>query len=139
METEPLIAMPERNPGLITKEPRTHSVGTGFGIAVGGVAGIGVVMATGAMLGSVVGLFGTTMGVSTGVVAGALVGKWVAEQMYPTVEETGAYERYPDTSFDDVELDLERDWEQQRGESLVFTKETRQCPSPILGKSLRSR
>ena len=117
MEMGQLVATPERNPGPITKEPSTHPIGTGLGVAVGGVAGIGAVIATGAVLGSVVGPLGTAMGVAAGVVAGALVGKGVAEQMYPTVEETGSHDRYPDTTFDDVALDLERDWGQEGGAS----------------------
>jgi hypothetical protein len=146
METKQRIDTPERNPDLITKEPGSHPVGAGVGAAAGGVAGIGAVIATGAVLGSVVGPLGTAIGVAAGAVAGALAGKGVAEQINPTVEETfwrenyesrpyvtegairedfaPAYrygwesrERHPDKTFDDVELDLERDWEQQRGES----------------------
>ncbi len=114
METGQLVATPERNPGPITKESGVHPVGTGLGITVGGVAGIGAVIATGVVLGSVVGPLGTAMGIAAGVVAGALVGKGVAEQIYPTVEEPEFIDRYPDKSFDDVELDLERDWQQER-------------------------
>jgi hypothetical protein len=117
METELLSDTPERNPDLITKEPDLHPVGTGLGAAAGCVAGIGAVMATGIMFGSVVGPLGTAMGVAAGVVAGALVGKGVAEQMHLAVEETGSHKRYPDKSFDDAELVLEREWEQERGES----------------------
>ena len=146
METEQRIDTPERNPDPITKEPGSHPVGTGLGAAAGGAAGIGAVIATGAVLGSMVGPLGTAIGVAAGAVAGALVGKGVAEQVNPTVEETywrenfasrpyvteGAaredfapayrygwesHERYPDKSFDDVELELERDWEQEKGES----------------------
>jgi hypothetical protein len=146
METEQHIDTPERNPDLITKEPGSHPVGTGVGAVAGGVAGIGAVIATGAVLGSAVGPLGTAMGVAVGAVAGGLAGKGVAEQVNPTVEETywrenfasrpyvtegaarediaPAYrygwesrERYPDKTFDDVELDLERDWEHERGAS----------------------
>ena len=117
MEMERLIDTPERNPGLITKEPDLHPVGTGLGVAAGGVAGIGAVIATGVVLGSVVGPVGTAMGVAAGIVAGALVGKGVAEHMHPTAEKAGSDERYSDENFDEVELDVERDWEQERGES----------------------
>jgi hypothetical protein len=142
METKQRIDTPERNPDPITKAPGSHPVGTGVGAAAGGVAGIGAAIATGAVLGSVVGPVGTAIGAAVGAVAGGLAGKGVAEQVNPTVEETywrenyasrpyvteGAsredfapayrygwesHERYPDKTFDDVELDLERDWEQK--------------------------
>jgi hypothetical protein len=146
METKQRIDTPERNPDPITKAPGSHPVGTGVGAAAGGVAGIGAAIATGAVLGSVVGPVGTAIGATVGAVAGGLAGKGVAEQVNPTVEETywrenyasrpyvtegatredfaPAYrygwesrERYPDQTFDDVELDLERNWEQERGVS----------------------
>jgi hypothetical protein len=146
METKQCIDTPERNPDLITKAPGSHPVGTGVGAAAGGVAGMGAAIATGAVVGSAVGPVGTAVGVAVGAVAGGLVGKGVAEQVNPTVEETywrenyasrpyvpeGAaredfasayrygwesHDRYPDKSFDDVEADLERDWEQERGAS----------------------
>ena len=108
METKQRIDTLMRNADPITKEPGLHLVGTGLGAAAGGVAGIGAVIATGAVLGSVVGPVGTAMGVSVGIVAGALIGKGLAEQIHPTVEEKVCHEWYPDKTVDDVELDLER-------------------------------
>ena len=146
METKQRIDTPERNPDPITKAPGSHPVGTGVGAVAGGAAGIGAAIATGAVLGSVVGPVGTAIGIAVGAVAGGLAGKGVAEEINPTVEENywrenyagrpyvteGAsredfapayrygwesHDRYPDKSFDDVEADLERDWEQEKGES----------------------
>lgn len=146
METKRRIDTPERNPDPITKAPGSHPVGTGVGAAAGGAAGIGATIATGAVLGSVVGPVGTAIGATVGAVAGGLAGKELAEQVHPTVEETywrenyasrlyvpeGAsredfasayrygwesHDRHPSKSFDDVEVDLERDWDQQRGAS----------------------
>jgi hypothetical protein len=146
METKERIDTPERNPDPITKAPGSHPVGTGVGAAAGGAAGIGAAIATGAVMGSAVGPVGTAVGIAVGAVAGGLAGKGVAEQVNPTVEEEywrenyasrpyvtedasredfapayrygwESHERYPDRSFDDVESDLERDWEQEKGES----------------------
>ena len=146
METKERIDTPERNPDPITKAPGSHPVGTGVGAAAGGAAAIGAAVAAGAALGTAVGPVGTAIGAAVGAVAGGLVGKGVAEHFDPTIEEEywrenyesrpyvteGAaredfapayrygwesHERYPDKSFDDVESDLERNWEQERGES----------------------
>jgi hypothetical protein len=152
MKTKQRIDTPERNPDPITKAPGSHPIGTGVGAAAGGAVGIGAAIATGAVVGSVVGPIGTAIGIAVGAVAGGLAGKGVAEEVNPTVEETywrenyasrpyvteGAsredfapayrygwesHDRYPDKSFDDVEVDLERDWEQGKGESrLPWTK-----------------
>jgi hypothetical protein len=146
MGTKQRIDTPERNPDPITKAPGSHPIGTGLGAAAGGAAGIGAAIATGAVVGSVVGPVGTAIGIAVGAVAGGLAGKGVAEEINPTVEENywrenyagrpyvteGAsredfapayrygwesHDRYPDKSFDDVEADLERDWEQKKGAS----------------------
>ena len=146
METKQRMDTPERNPDPITKAPGSHPVGTGVGAAAGGAGAMGAAVAAGAALGTAVGPVGTAIGAAVGAVAGGLVGKGVAEQVNPTVEEAyweenyasrpyvteGAaredfapayrygwesHERYPDKTFDDVELELERDWEQERGES----------------------
>ena len=146
METKQRIDTPERNPDPITEAPGSHPVGTGVGAAAGGAATMGAAVAAGAAMGTAVGPVGTAIGAAVGAVAGGLVGKGVAEQVNPTVEETywrenfasrpyvtegAAHEdfapayrygwesraRYPDKTFDDVELDLKRDWEREKGES----------------------
>ncbi len=146
MKSKQRIDTPERNPDPITKAPGSHPIGTGVGAAAGGAVGIGAAMATGAVVGSAVGPIGTAIGIAVGAVAGGLAGKGVAEEVNPTVEENywrenyasrpyvtkdasredfapayrygwESHDRYPDKSFDDVEVDLERDWEQKKGAS----------------------
>jgi len=146
MEKKPRKDLPSRNPDPITKAPGAHPVGTGVGAAAGGAAGIGAAVATGAALGTAVGPVGTVIGAAVGAVAGGLAGKEVAEQINPTREEAywrenyvsrpyvtpgmshddygPAYQygwearsRYSDKKFQEVEGDLERDWERARGKS----------------------
>jgi hypothetical protein len=86
------------------------------------------------------------VGAAVGGIAGGLAGKSVAEQVNPTLEDTywrenygsrpymesgrkyeeyqpayrygwESYGRYPGRRFDDVERDLERDWEHAKGSS----------------------
>src|SRR5262245_48840104 len=137
---------PAQNPDPITKAPGAHPVGTGVGAAAGGAAGIGGAVAAGAAMGSTVGPVGTVLGAAAGAVAGGLIGKGVAEKINPTAEhqywrenyshrpyvrpqspydEYGpAYQygwesrqKYMDKKFDEVEADLERDWERAKGRS----------------------
>ena len=128
----------ERNPDPLTGESGAHPVGVGVG-ATGGAA-------AGAAVGSLGGPVGTVVGAAIGGVAGGLAGKSVAEQVNPTLEDTywrenyrgrpyvessrryeeyqpayrygwESYRRYPGQRFDDVEEDLERDWEHAKGSS----------------------
>jgi len=109
-----------------------HPVGTGVGVATGA--------ATGAAIGSAVGPIGTAVGGVVGAVAGGLAGEGVAEAINPAVEDEywrgsyasrsyvtlGAnyevyrpayrhgwesYRRYRGRRFDDVEVELRREWE----------------------------
>lgn len=123
----------------ITGAPGAHPVGTGVGAAGGAAAG--------AAIGSVAGPAGTLVGGAIGAVAGGLVGKGVAEGIDPTVEEAywreqhtakpyyestydydtdyaPAYRygwesrsRYNDRKFDEVDSDLERNWENAKQKS----------------------
>lgn len=123
------------------------SKATGVGAVVGGVAG-GVAggAAAGAGIGSVTGPIGTVLGAAAGAVVGALVGKGVAE-VDPAVEDAywrenyssrpytagstydeygpayshgfSAHNKYPGRSFDEVDADLERDWNNARGPSTL--------------------
>lgn len=116
----------------ITGEPGAHPVGTGLG-AAGGAA-------TGAAIGAAAGPVGAAVGLVAGAIAGGLTGKAVAEAVDPTVEEAyweenyssrpyadrnvpfdsyrSAYAtgyqgrtRYPGKSYEQVESDLQRDYE----------------------------
>jgi hypothetical protein len=128
----------DANRDPITAEPGAHPVGTGVG-ATGGAA-------AGAAIGAVAGPIGAAVGLVAGAVAGGLAGKGVAEKIDPTVEDgywkenyskrkyadkntpyeryqpayrTG-YEgvtRYPGKKYDEVERDLQRDYEKTRGQN----------------------
>ena len=116
----------DANRDPITGAPGSHPVGTGIGAAAGG---------TGAAIGAVV-----------GAVAGGLAGKGVAESVNPTDEDAywrnehknrpyyeqnytydeyaPAYRygwesrsKYEGRKFDEVESDLGRDWDRNRGKS----------------------
>ena len=129
----------DANRDPITGAPGAHPVGTGIGAAAGGAA-------TGAAVGSVAGPVGTAIGIAAGAVIGGLAGKGVAEKVDPTVEDaywrenyrnrdyvdktsdydtyapayrTGyqGYSKYNGRRFEDVESDLQREYEQSRGRS----------------------
>ena len=131
----------DSNRDPISGTPGAHPVGTGIGAAAGG-------MAAGAAAGSVAGPVGTVIGAAVGAVAGGLAGKGVAEMIDPTVEEAywretytsrpyvtkgstfddygpayrygvDAYSKYPKRSFDDIESDLDRDWQRAKGKSTL--------------------
>lgn len=116
-----------------------HPVGTGLGAAAGGAA-------AGAAIGTIAGPLGTAAGMVVGAVVGGLAGKGVAEKINPTVEreywsqqyrnepyyregrEFGEYEgayrtgyegyaRYGDRTWDEVQADLAREYEKNRGTS----------------------
>jgi hypothetical protein len=130
----------DANRDPITGTPGAHPVGTGVGAAGGAAAG--------AAVGAVAGPVGAAVGLVTGAVVGGLAGKGVAEKIDPTVEdaywrenytkrpyvEQGApyesyqpayrtgYEgaaRYSGKKFDEVESDLQRDYETSKGNSQV--------------------
>lgn len=129
----------DENRDPITGARGAHPVGTGLGAAAGGAA-------TGAAVGSVAGPIGTAAGIVVGAVVGGLAGKGIAEKVNPTVEReywmnnyqnepyyvegrsfevyepayrTGyeGYAQYGERSWDDVKMDLQRDYEKNRGTS----------------------
>jgi len=128
----------DANRDPITGEPGSHPVGTGVGAAGGAAAG--------AAIGAVGGPVGMAIGGVTGAIVGGLTGHAVAESIDPTVEDaywrenyttrpyaerdvpyddyqpayrTGyeGYARYGGRDFDEVEADLQRDYESNRGTS----------------------
>jgi hypothetical protein len=136
---------PDTNPDPITHAPGAHVVGTGVGAAVGGAAGIGGAIAAGALIGTAAGPVGTAAGAAIGAVVGGLAGKYVAEDIDPTLEESywrenyvtrpyalnnsydeygpayrygwESYSLYSDRRFDDVEGDLGINWDKAKGKS----------------------
>lgn len=130
----------DANRDPITGKPGAHPVGVGAGAAAGGAAG--------AAIGSAVGPAGTVVGAAVGAVAGGLAGKAAAERVNPTVEDaywkdqytkepyyeagrkyndyapayrTGyeGYNRYSGKRFEDVESDLQRDYNAVKGDSAL--------------------
>ncbi|MGH8173743.1 MAG: hypothetical protein ACREPX_11390 [Rhodanobacteraceae bacterium] len=125
----------------ITGTPGAHPIGTGLGAAPGAVAG--------AVAGTAVGgPVGAAVGAVVGAVAGGLAGKGVAEAVNPTEEDAywrdqyaredyykqgrsyddyapayrvgyEARAQYPGQSFDEVEGDVMRRYEQNRGSSTL--------------------
>lgn len=120
----------------LTGTPGAHPLGTGVGATGGGLAG--------AAIGAVGGPIGAGIGLAVGAIAGGLAGKAVAEQVDPTAEEaywrdnyasrpyvkkgdqydvyghaysTGYenFHRYNGKKFDDVEKDLQQDYEKRSG------------------------
>ena len=142
---------PDLNPDPITGEKGAHPVGTGIGAAVGGVGGAAAGAAAGALTGAVAtgpaAPIGGVIGAVVGAVAGAYAGKGVAENVKPTKEDAywrensteGNYDRYrpayefgwqshanyPGRSFSEVEDDLQRDWEENKGNSKLTWLEAR--------------
>ena len=111
-------------------------------------------MAAGAVTGTVAGPVGTVIGAAVGAVVGGLAGKGVAELVDPTVEDAywrgnyatrpyvakGAsyddygpayrygvdqYSRFDGASFDTVDSDLARDWDNARGGSSLSWDQAR--------------
>jgi hypothetical protein len=130
----------DANRDPITGTPGAHPVGTGVGAVGGGLAG--------AAIGAVGGPIGAGIGVVVGAVAGGLGGKGVAEMIDPTAEDaywregyskspyvqkgesyetyrpayrTGyeGYSRYRGKKYEEVESDLQRDYENSRGKSTL--------------------
>ncbi|HMJ90743.1 MAG TPA: hypothetical protein VK530_13060 [Candidatus Acidoferrum sp.] len=138
-ENDPKINRADENRDPITGARGAHPVGTGLGAVAGGAA-------TGAAVGSVAGPIGTAAGIVAGAVVGGLAGKGIAEKVNPTLEReywsenysrepyyqagrrfedyegayrTGyeGYARYGDRTWDEVQTDLRRDYEKNRGTS----------------------
>src|SRR5687768_9067310 len=129
----------DENRDPISSAPGAHPVGTGAGAAAGGAAGAVAGAAVGGPVGAVV-------GGAIGAVAGGLAGKGVAEAIDPTAEDAYWRENYrtrpyydsavsyDDVSpayrygwesraqyhgrrFEDVETDLERNWDKAKMKS----------------------
>lgn len=130
----------DANRDPITGTPGAHPVGTGVGAAGGAAAG--------AAIGAVGGPIGAAVGLVAGAIAGGLAGKSAAEKIDPTVEDgywknnyskrsytakdasygdyqsayrTGyeGYSRYPGKKYEDVQSDLQRDFEKSKGSSTL--------------------
>jgi hypothetical protein len=128
----------DANRDPITGAPGAHPVGTGVG-ATGGAA-------VGAAIGALGGPVGAAVGLVAGAVAGGLAGKGAAEKIDPTVEDgywrtnyskrayavknapydtyqpayRAGYEgfiRHPGKRYEEVESELQRDYEKSRGNS----------------------
>ena len=129
----------DANRDPITGAPGAHPVGVGLGTAAGG-------MAAGAAAGAVAGPVGAVAGAVVGGVVGGLAGKAAGEALDPTVEDAYWKENYKSesyydpaltyddyspayrtgytnrarlgsSSFDDVEADLQADYERSKGQS----------------------
>ena len=132
----------------ISGAPGAHPLGTGIGAASGGAAG--------ATIGSVGGPIGVAVGLVTGVVAGGLAGKGVAEKIDPTAEDafwreecanradsdegepyklyqlayrTGyeGFGRYPGRTYEEAEMDLQRDYESNRSSTDLTWERAKQA------------
>lgn len=132
----------DRNPDAITGAPGSHPIGTGLGAASAGAAGAAI----GSVVPGVGTVVGGAVGAVVGAVAGGLAGKAVAEAVNPTEEDAywrenysnrpyakGDYEyedfgpayrtgysartRYPGKRYEDVETNLEREWNEAKGKS----------------------
>lgn len=128
----------DANRDPLTGTPGAHPVGTGVGATGGAMAG--------AAIGAVGGPVGAAIGLVAGAVVGGLAGKGIAENIDPTVEDgywknnyskrsyaeknvsfdnyqpayrTGyeGYTRYPGRKYEEVESDLQRDYEKSKGRS----------------------
>jgi hypothetical protein len=132
----------------ISGTPGAYPVGTGVGAAAGG--------ATGAVIGAVAGPLGVVAGAAVGAVVGGLAGKGVGEAVNPTAEDTywrAQYERepyyvanrnyddyapayrtgyearsrYEGKRFEEVESDLQRDYESGRGSARLSWEQAKQA------------
>ena len=128
----------DANRDPLTGEAGSHPVGTGVGAASGGT--IGAVIG-----GAVGGPIGAMIGAAVGGLTGGFAGKGLAESVNPTEEDTfwsGAYKdrpyaegrsyddlrpayrygwesrtRHTDSTWNDVENDLQNEWTQRQGTS----------------------
>src|SRR5687768_15081903 len=147
-EEEKRTRAKDANRDPITGAPGAHPVGTGLGAAAGGAA-------AGAAVGSVAGPVGTAAGIAVGAVVGGLAGKGVAEAIDPTVEDAYWRENHPTQTFarnrayddfqgayrtgyegygrygtrgktfEEIEADLQREYEQKYGASSLAWSEAR--------------
>ena len=126
----------------VTGAPHFHPVASGTGAAAGG--------ALGAVAGSIGGPIGAAVGAAVGGVLGGLVGKGAAEgynegywrNIYPTepyysptlpFEDydpayrygTEAWPRYEGRPFEEIEVDLARDWDKNRRHSRLTWEQAR--------------
>jgi len=145
------VKVKNNNLDPITNERGAHPVGTGLGALAGAAAGIAGAAAVGATYGSVVGPAGTVAGAAVGGLIGGLAGKAVAEDVNPTAEEEywgenyqnrpyfqsdvgydayrpaysqgiNAYSQNAGKSFDEIEPQLNEDWESQSGAELSWAE-----------------
>lgn len=145
---------PNRDP--ISGAPGSHPVGTGLGAAAGG-------MAAGAAAGTVAGPVGIAVGAAAGAVVGGLAGKGIAEMIDPTAEEAywrenyatqpyyekgytyddyhPAYRtgwegraRYAGRSFEEMERELESDYNRYRGSSRLDWQRNREAARAAWGR-----
>lgn len=137
---------PDANRDPITGAPGSHPIGTGVGAASGGAAGFVAGAAIGTAVPGPGTVAGGVIGAVVGAVGGGLAGKGVAESINPTEEEAywrenyktrpyytsdytyeeyaPAYRygwesrtRYQDRRFEEVEPELERDWDKSKSSS----------------------
>ena len=137
----------EENRDPISGERGAHPVGTGLGAAAGGTA-------AGAAVGSVAGPVGTAIGAAAGAIAGGLAGKGIAERIDPTAEEeywrenfssrpyvnrgatfddygpayrlgVHSYGQSEGRTFEQVESQLQQDWDRNKGSSRLTWDEAR--------------
>ena len=135
MKTDTTI-VPHENRDPITGALGAHPIGTGVGAVAGATA-------VGAAIGTVAGPVGTAVGMAAGAIVGGLAGKVVAEAIDPTAEEAywrtayvsreyvdkanpydmyqlgyrigyEGYSRYSGKTYEEVETDLQRDYEKAR-------------------------
>ena len=136
----------DTNDDPLTGAPGAHPVGVAMG-ATGGAA-------AGAAVGAVGGPVGVAVGAAVGGLAGGLAGKGAAEAINPTVEDAywaenyrtrdyvdadqeyeyyqpayrfgwESYSQYGERSFDELDADLAREWDQRRGDSTQTWREAR--------------
>jgi len=94
---------PDANPDPITGKPGAHPVGTGVGAAGVGTAAT----ALGAAVGGPV---GAAAGAVVGAVAGGLMGKGVAEQIDPTLEDEYWRTQYKSRPYVEKDYDYDNDY-----------------------------
>ena len=138
----------ELNEDPLTGASGSHPVGVALG-ATGGAA-------AGAAVGAVGGPVGVAVGAAVGGVAGGLAGKGAAEAVNPTAEDAYWREHYQDRpyaqeghdyeyyqpayrfgwesfsqfghrSFDELDEDFARDWDERRGASRQTWREAREA------------
>lgn len=134
-------------------DKKDHPAAKGVGAVVGGVGGgVAGGVAAGAAVGGMTGPVGAAVGAAVGAVVGAVAGKGIAKAADPAQEEAywrdnystrpyvdresrfddygpayrygvDSYSKYPNRSFDEVEPELGRDWNNSRsGSSLEWER-----------------